>query len=60
MLPVTEHTVRAVQRAIAEDDFTTALAIARAAYQASADEDTRAELLLWLGPRAASSPIDCL
>ncbi|WP_394429907.1 hypothetical protein [Streptomyces sp. SGAir0957] len=60
MLPSTEHAVRAVQRALDEDDYTGALTLARAAYQGTADADVRAELLLWLGPRAASQPIDNL
>ncbi|MFF8275085.1 hypothetical protein ACF05T_03055 [Streptomyces lateritius] len=50
--------IRKVRRAIAARDFTTALSIARAAYRAAPDDAARAELLLFLGPRAASTPDD--
>ncbi|WP_167368012.1 hypothetical protein [Streptomyces agglomeratus] len=52
-----ESTVREVLQAIDADDRTTALRVARSAYQA-ADETQRAELLLCLGPRAADGPDD--
>ncbi|WP_406343697.1 hypothetical protein [Streptomyces sp. NBC_00648] len=54
MLPATERAVRAVQQALEANDFTTALATARAAYEAAADERERTELLLLLGPKAAT------
>ncbi|MFI8910591.1 hypothetical protein ACIGW4_03040 [Streptomyces sp. NPDC053513] len=50
--------IRKVQRAIDADDFATALSLARAAYRAAPDDAARAELLLFLGPRAASTPDD--
>ncbi|WP_176733152.1 hypothetical protein [Streptomyces agglomeratus] len=52
-----ESTVREVLQAINAGDRTTALRVARSAYQA-ADETQRAELLLYLGPRAANGPND--
>ncbi|MFD9032669.1 hypothetical protein ACFVZW_16185 [Streptomyces sp. NPDC059567] len=50
--------IRKVQRAVDAGDFTKALSIARAAYRAAPDDAAREELLLFLGPRAASTPDD--
>ena len=58
MRATSQAAIREVLQALDARDFTTALSIARAAYRAAPDDDARAELLLWLGPRAASTPDD--
>ncbi|HET6357606.1 hypothetical protein [Streptomyces sp.] len=58
MRTTTEAAIREVVQALDSGDFTTALSTARAAYRTATDEETRSELLLYLGPRAASEPHD--
>lgn len=53
----TERTIREVIHALDLGDTSAALRAARSASRA-ADEAVRAELLLHLGPRAASEPND--
>ncbi|MFD8948946.1 hypothetical protein ACFV0B_08845 [Streptomyces xanthophaeus] len=45
---------REVRRALDADDYPAALTIAQAAYREATDDATRVELLLILGPHAAS------
>ncbi|MFB6808413.1 hypothetical protein [Streptomyces sp. NPDC056387] len=58
MQPHTRAVIRDVLRALDADDYPGALAIARAAYGEATDSATRMELLLTLGPRAASTTHD--
>jgi len=57
MRPDIERAVRLVAQAVADGDLTAAVTAARTAYRV-ADEDGRRELLLHLGPRAATEPLD--
>ncbi|MFD7445696.1 hypothetical protein [Streptomyces sp. NPDC059909] len=58
MRAANEVVIREVLQALDASDFTTALRIARDAYRAATDGEARAELLLFLGPRVASTPDD--
>ncbi|GAA2427112.1 hypothetical protein [Streptomyces macrosporus] len=57
MRPDIERAVRLVAQAVADGDLAAAVTAARAAYRV-ADEDGRRELLLYLGPRAATEPLN--